>query len=201
VVQGMLRQAGAVRIAEYGHLIMAGKALSMAPLPRGNRVGFLAPSGAMLVTLTDLCGRLGLEVPAPAERTIRRLEEISPPLIRMRNPVDIWASAYARGVEFAYREGMRALLEDPGIDAVVPIFLLSGDTGIPPYDFVLDLAAEFPDKPIMVSFSGEKRYVDECREFLEPRGIPTFLEIEEPFEALDILVRCARSVATTRGGA
>ena len=77
----------------------------MAPLPRGDRVGFLAPSGAMLVTLTDLCGRLGLAVPAAAARTVHRLEEISPPLIRMRNPVDIWAAASVRGVEFAYREG------------------------------------------------------------------------------------------------
>ena len=195
VVDGMLRQAGVVRLTTYGQLIMAGKALSMSPLPQSNRVGFLAPSGAMLVTLTDLCGRLGLEVPAPEEHTIRRLEEISPPLIRMRNPVDIWASASTRGIEFAYREGMRALLEDPNIDAVVPVLLLTGDTGIPSYDFVVELAAAFPHKPILVSFSGEQRYVDECRAYLEPRGIPTFLEIEEPFEALDILVRCRRSMS------
>jgi acetyltransferase len=195
VVDGMLRQAGVVRITTYGQLIMAGKALSMSPLPQSNRVGFLAPSGAMLVTLTDLCGRLGLEVPAPEEHTVRRLEEISPPLIRMRNPVDIWASASTRGIEFAYREGMRALLEDPNIDAVVPVLLLTGDTGIPSYDFLVEFAAAFPEKPILVSFSGEQRYVDECRAYLEPRGIPTFLEIEEPFEALDILVRCRRSMS------
>ena len=195
VVDGMLRQAGIVRLTTYGQLIMAGKALSMSPLPQSNRVGFLAPSGAMLVTLTDLCGRLGLEVPAPEEHTVRRLEEISPPLIRMRNPVDIWASASTRGIEFAYREGMRALLEDPNIDAVVPVLLLTGDTGIPSYDFVVELAAAFPEKPILVSFSGEQRYVDECRAYLEPRGIPTFLEIEEPFEALDMLVRCRRSMS------
>ncbi len=198
VVDGLLRQAGIVRLTNYTQLITAGKALSMAPLPRGNRVGFLAPSGAMLVTLTDLCGRLGLEVPLPEPRTIKRLEEISPPLIRMRNPVDIWAAASVSGVEFAYREGMKALLEDPGIDAVIPILLLTGDTGVPSCQFIVDLAAAFPEKPIMVSFTGEKRYVDECREFLEPRGVATFLEIEEPFEALDILVRCARVGAGPR---
>jgi acyl-CoA synthetase (NDP forming) len=198
VVDALLRQAGIVRLAEYTQLITAGKALSMAPLPRGNRVGFLAPSGAMLVTLTDLCGRLGLAVPAPEARTIRRLEEISPPLIRMRNPVDIWAAASVRGVEFAYREGMKALLEDPNIDAVVPILLLTDDTGVPSYQFIVDLAAAFPEKPVMVSFTGDKRCVDECREFLEPRGVPTFLEIEEPFEALSILARCARVARSRR---
>ena len=194
VVDGLLRQAGVVRIRDYGELIMAGKVLAMSPLPAANRVGFLAPSGAMLVTLTDLCGRLGLEVPTLEDRTIRRLEEISPPLIKMRNPVDIWAAASARGVEFGYREGMQALLEDPNIDAVVPILLLSGDTGIPSYDFILDLAAAHPDKPILVGFSGEQHYVDECRAYLEPRGIPTFLEIEESFAALRILAGCRRSL-------
>jgi acyl-CoA synthetase (NDP forming) len=198
VVDALVRQAGIVRLTEYTQLVTAGKALSMAPLPRGNNVGFLAPSGAMLVTLTDLCGRLGLTVPPPEPRTIRRLEEISPPLIRMRNPVDIWAAASVRGVEFAYREGMKALLEDPNIDAVVPILLLTGDTGVPSYQFVVDLAQAFPNKPVMVSFSGEKRYVDECREFLEPRGVATFLEIEEPFEALSILARCAQVAGSHR---
>jgi acyl-CoA synthetase (NDP forming) len=33
--------------------------------------------------------------------------------------------------------------------------------------------------------------MDECREFLEPRGVLTFMQIEEPFQALSILSRCA----------
>ncbi|MDQ5985255.1 MAG: succinyl-CoA synthetase alpha subunit [Syntrophus sp. SKADARSKE-3] len=59
LIDSMLRQAGVVRIWDYTHLILAGKALSMLPLPKGNRVSFLAPSGAMLVVLSDLCARVG----------------------------------------------------------------------------------------------------------------------------------------------
>ncbi|HSC72043.1 MAG TPA: CoA-binding protein, partial [Candidatus Methylomirabilis sp.] len=76
LVDGMLRQAGIVRVWEYTHLILAAKALSMLPLPKGNRVSFLAPSGAMLVAYTDLCVRLGLEVPPVSPETVRRLQEI-----------------------------------------------------------------------------------------------------------------------------
>lgn len=193
VVDGMLHQAGVVRIWDYTHLILAGKALSMMPLPKGNRVSFLAPSGAMLVVLTDLCTRLGLEVPSLEPQNLKRLQEISPPFIRMRNPVDIWAAASTRGVEFGYREGMEAVLKDPNIDAVVPILMLTKETGIPSYDFIIELAQKYPEKPIFVTFSGEKKYVDECKEYLEPKGVPTFPEIEQPFELLSILVRC-RSV-------
>ncbi len=190
VVDGMLRQAGIVRIWDYTHLILAGKALSMVPLPKGNRVSFLAPSGAMLVVLTDLSTRLGLEVPALEPQSLQRLQEISPPFIRMRNPVDIWAAASTRGVEFGYREGMEAVLKDPNIDAIIPILMLTKETGIPSYDFIIELAQKYPEKPIFVTFSGDKQYIDECKEYLEPRGVPTFPEIEQPFELLAILSRC-----------
>jgi 3-hydroxypropionyl-CoA synthetase (ADP-forming) len=194
LVDGLLSQAGIVRVRDYTHLILAGKALSMVPLPKGNRVSFLTPSGAMLVVLSDFCISLGLEVPELQEETRRRLQEISPPYIRMRNPVDIWAAATVKGVEYGYREGMEAVLKDPNIDAVVPILMLTKETGIPSYNFILELAKKYPEKPILVSFSADKQYMEECKEFLEPRGVPTFPEIEQPFEVLSILYRCTKSM-------
>jgi acetyltransferase len=194
LVDGMLRQAGIVRVWEYTHLILAAKALSMLPLPRGNRVSFLAPSGAMLVVLSDFCTRQGLEVPAVGPETVQRLQEISPPYIRMRNPVDIWPSATVKGVEFAYREGMEAVLKDPNIDAVVSILMVTREMGIPPFDFIVDLVKKYPGKPVLIGFSGDKACIEECKAFLEPRGVPTFLEIEQPFEVLSILVRCYRAM-------
>ncbi len=192
LVDGMLRQAGVVRIADYSHLILAGKAFSMSPLPAGNRVAFLAPSGAMLVCLSDLATRLGLRVPELEGETLRRIQAITPPFIRIRNPVDIWAAALSKGIETAYGMGMEAVLEDPNVDAVIPILMLTRETGIPEsYDFVVDSARRHPEKPLLVSFTGDKKCMDECRDFLEPRGVPTFLQIEEPFHALSILWRCA----------
>jgi acetate---CoA ligase (ADP-forming) len=198
LVDALLRQAGIVRIWDYTHLILAGKALSMLPLPRGKRVSFLAPSGAMLVVLTDLCVRLGLEVPDLAPAALRKLEEISPPFIRMRNPVDIWAAASVRGVEFGYREGMEAVLSDPNIDSVVSVLMLTEDTGVPPFDFLVDLRRNYPDKPVLVTFSGDKRFEDECKAFIEPLGVPSFPEIEQPFEVLSILSRCSAAMTRPR---
>ncbi len=192
LVDGLLRQAGVVRIHDYTHLVLAGKALSVTHPPKGNRVSFLAPSGAMLVSLADLCVRLDLQVPDLTPETVQRLQEISPPFIRMRNPVDIWAAASVRGVEFGYREGMEAVLKDSNVDAVVAILMLTEDTGIPSYDFVVELAERYPEKPVLISFSGDRRFNEECKAFLEPRGVATFPEIEQPFEVLSILAQCAR---------
>ena len=198
IVDGMLRQTGIVRLGEYTDLILAAKALSMLPLPRGNRVAFLAPSGAMLVVLTDLCVRLGLEVPAVTPATVERLQAISPPYLRMRNPVDIWGAATVSGVEAGYREGMEAVLQDPTIDAVVTILMLTKETGIPSYDFIVELAKRYPEKPILVGFSGDADCMEACKADLEPRGIPTFPQVEQPFQALSILVRCRESMRRPR---
>ena len=192
VIDGMLRQAGIVRLHTYSHLFLAAKCLASMPIPKGNRVSFLAPSGAMLVCLVDKCLSLGLKVPDFTERTRKFFQDISPSIVRMRNPVDIWFAAMQHGIEYAYREGMRAALKDPNIDAVVPILLLTDHFGVPDLQFIKDLADEFPDKPIYVTFSGEKKHMDAAKSFLEPKGVPTFLLIEQPFEILSILAECRR---------
>ena len=195
VIDAALKQAGVVRIYEYSHLFLAAKVLAFMPLPKGNRVSFLAPSGAQLVCITDLCRRdLGLIVPEVEEATRRRLQEISPPFIRMRNPVDIWPAASVTGVLEAYRDGIEAVLKDPNIDAVVPILLLTDETGVPPLDFLIDLSEKFSDKLILTTFSGEKKHREAAKAFLEPRGVPTFPLIEEPFKVLSILARCRRAM-------
>jgi acyl-CoA synthetase (NDP forming) len=195
IFDGALRQAGVMRVQDYSHLILAGKALSAMPLPRGNRVGFLAPSGAMLVCMTDLCHRRwGLQVPDLEEKTRKYLQDISPPYIRMRNPVDIWPAAIVKGVEFGYREGTEAVLKDDNIDAVVMIMMLTDETGVPPFDFIVDLARRYPEKPLYVTFSAQKKHMDAAKAFLEPRGVPTFPLIEEPFEVISILARCRQAM-------
>jgi len=198
LIDGLLRQAGIIRLSKYSQLFQAAKAVSFMPLPRGRRVSFLAPSGAMLVALSDFCRLNGLEVPEFSEPTREFLQDISPPIVRMRNPVDIWFAAGNHGVDYAYGEGMRHILRDPKIDAVVPILLLTDDTGVPPLDFIVDLAREFPDKPIYVTFSGERKHMDAAKAFLEPQGIPTFPHIEEPFEILSLLARAREAQTAAR---
>ncbi len=196
VIDGALKQAGITRIYKYSHLILAAKALACMPIPKGNRVGFLAPSGAMLVVLSDLCyQRWGLDIPELCESTRQRLQEISPSYIRMRNPVDIWPSASVHGIEFSYREAIEILMRDTNIDAIVAILMLTDEFGVPPsLDFIVKLAKKYPEKPLYVTFSGERKHMEESKSFLEPRGVPTFPLIEEPFEVISILNRCRKAM-------
>ncbi|NLI31695.1 MAG: hypothetical protein GX422_02775, partial [Deltaproteobacteria bacterium] len=51
---------------------------------------------------------------------------------------------------------------------------------------------KYPEKPVFITFSGDRKYNEECKAFLEHRGVATFPEIEQPFEVLSILSRCGR---------
>jgi len=195
VIEGALKQAGVVRLSTYTQLVLVAKGLSFMPLPGGRRVGILAPSGAMLVCLADLCEhRLGLSVPELEEKTRARVQGMSPSFIRMRNPVDIWPAATVQGVEKAYREGMEAVLADPNIDAVVCVLMLTDETGVPPLDFLVGLADRHREKPFYVTCSGEKKHMEAAKAFLEPRGVPTFWFAEEALEVLSLLAACREAM-------
>ena len=57
-----------------------------------------------------------------------------------------------------------------------------------------DWPGKYPDKPLYITFSGQKKLMEAAKDYLEPRGVPTFSLIEEPFEVLDILYRCRKAL-------
>ncbi len=197
IVDGALAQAGITRIRKYSHLFMVAKALASMPVPKGNRISFLSPSGAFTVCMTDVSRAEGLEVPDLEEKTRRRLQKYAPPFIRMRNPVDIFGSAGLHGYELAYGDALEAVLEDRNIDAVVVIMMLTDETGVPDYGFLVDLVKKHPEKPVYITFMGQHERNVEAKAYLEPRGVPCYMQVEEPFEVLGILARC-RTAMTRR---
>jgi acetyltransferase len=119
---------------------------------------------------------------------------MAPAFIRMRNPVDIFGAVGLHGYERAYGEALDAVLADPGIDAVVVIMMLMSETGVPGYDFILESVRQHPDKPVYVTFMGAHEHDLAARAYLEPRGVPCFMLVEEAFDVLAVLARCRASM-------
>ncbi len=190
VVAAAMRQAGITQFFDYSHLFQVAKAISFMPVPKGNRVSFMAPSGAMLVVLTDLCRqRWDLMVPELEEENRARLQAIGPDWLRMRNPVDIWGPAMVHGIEKSHRDAIEAVMDDPNIDACVVVLVVVDEFGQISLDFLVEMAQKYPDKPLYVTFTGIKERMEEAKAYLEPRGVPTYPFIEQPFEVLSILNR------------
>lgn len=190
IIDGFLKQSGIVQISSYSDLIYAGKTLSMAPLPRGNRIAIIAPSGAMLVNLADLAAKKGMIVSNLEAASAIKLQDMSAGFVRMRNPIDIWALVSKMGIEQGYREGLEVALADPNVDSVAMVMMLTENMIKPTTKFIPEIASRYPHKPVLVSFTGDWNLAHLFKQKLEQAGIPTYNEIEKTIEMISLLCEC-----------
>src|SRR5438067_1364644 len=118
-VEALFHQAGVLRASTLEELIDTAVLLSSQPLPRGRRVAVLTNAGGLGILCADACELAGLELPPLASETQEKLRRTTPVEASLSNPVDLLGSATAS----AYEAALPALLADPGIDAVIALFV------------------------------------------------------------------------------
>ena len=122
----IIKDAGAIPVTTYSDLFEMGKAFVQAPLPQGNKVGLIGPSSGALTLITTKLPLYGLELGDLSEKTkeILRAKVIHPKNTDPNlNPVDYWPPIRFNGEEVGekYATGIRALLSDANIDAVIVV--------------------------------------------------------------------------------
>jgi acyl-CoA synthetase (NDP forming) len=117
---GALAQAGAVQVGGMDELLDAVMALKFIPPHTGRRVAILSGPGGFAVAAADELERTGLLLAELSEETKHRIAAILPKTgISVANPVDVGLSA---SVDYRlYTEPARAVMEDPGVDALLLI--------------------------------------------------------------------------------
>jgi acetyl coenzyme A synthetase (ADP forming)-like protein len=118
-VDALFRQAGVVRTDTLEELFDVALLLATQPLPAGRRVGVLTNAGGPGILCADACVADGLEIAALSEGTRDALRALLPQEASVGNPVDMLASAPAE----QYRKAIAILGRDPGVDALVVIFI------------------------------------------------------------------------------
>ncbi|HEU5425193.1 MAG TPA: acetate--CoA ligase family protein, partial [Nitrolancea sp.] len=118
-VDALFRQAGVIRANTFEEMFATAALLGNQPLPRGHRVAIVTNVGGPAILCADACEGLGLELPVLSEATQERLRAFLPEEASVGNPVDLIASATAE----QYRQAIEAVTADPGVDAVVAMFI------------------------------------------------------------------------------
>ena len=118
-VDALFRQAGVIRTDALEELFDVALLLATQPLPSGLRVAILTNAGGPGILCADACVADGLEIAPLAEHTRAELRRLLPREASVANPVDMLASAPAE----QYRAAMGILGRDPGVDALVVIFI------------------------------------------------------------------------------
>src|SRR5207248_4626961 len=118
-VDALFRQAGVLRARTVEELVDVAALLGSQPLPKGRRVAVLTNAGGLGILCADACDAAGLELPELAVETRRALSEVLPAEASLANPVDLLGSATGA----TYADALPHLLRDPGVDAVIALFV------------------------------------------------------------------------------
>jgi acyl-CoA synthetase (NDP forming) len=118
-VDALFDHAGVIRVETLDEQLDVAELLAHQPLPRGDRVAIVTNAGGPAISCVDAGMAAGLRVEPLMEDTRRTLANHLPPAAALTNPVDMLAPATS--VDF--RRAIETVAADPGVDAIIAIFL------------------------------------------------------------------------------
>jgi acyl-CoA synthetase (NDP forming) len=146
-VEALFAGAGVIRCHGLDDLLDAAAVLSEQPLPSGSSVGLVGNARGPLVVCADACADAGLEVAALAAGTQEALRARLTPSSTVAGPVQLVADDRPE----RFRAAVEQVAGDPGVDAVVAIFVEHIATGADEAAAALS-AAELGDTPLLAVF-------------------------------------------------
>lgn len=172
------RRAGVVRAENFEALFDYALALSLQPLPKGDRVCFITNAGGPGIMGADAAEEAGLKVVIPAEGTKARLREVLPAAASVGNPVDVIGDADPE----RYTKAFEILQAADEIDAI--IVLVTPQNMTRPLELAEKLAAAHTRaKPVLCAFLGGAE-VEAAKARLMELGFPNYPSPERAVAAL-----------------
>jgi acyl-CoA synthetase (NDP forming) len=182
--------AGILRVPHLEALFDAAISLANQPLPRGNRVAILTNSGGPGAMASDALDVHGLRMATLTDETRFVLRQFLQPHASVSGPVDMLGGAD----EHDYARALDALVQDPGVDAVLVINV--PQALVPAVRIVREIAevvhrcqaqAEC-NKPVMTCMIGDVS-LPEAVEFMRRAELPLFPFPEPAAAALGVMVQ------------
>jgi acetyltransferase len=190
LIRGALNQAGVHQADDFFEMVDIARTLEkdfnlQQPIEKP-RIAILSYSGAAGIVTTDHMEAHGLTLAHLSTKTRKRLEELSPAWMPIKNPVDFWPAIEKSGTSMAYKIGIEALHDDPGVDAII-VHLFAG-FGIWSLDVKEVMSGiKKPRKPILFWLIGPGEGKEITRLALEEEGWPVFNEIHRTVRVMDSL--------------
>ncbi len=115
----LFAQTGIIRVDTLAEFFAVARLLATQPIPAGNKIGILTNAGGPAIMAVDAAEAAGLEVPKLKPSTQAKLRAVLPRAASVTNPVDMIAGAGPA----EYRACLEAMLDEPGLDALLIIFI------------------------------------------------------------------------------
>jgi acetyltransferase len=195
VFDGVIRQAGAIRLYAIDEFVRTLKGFLNMPLPPGDKLAYVTYSGAQAIMSIDMTMELGLKVAALARATEARIGRVIATTSKTKNPIDIFPDWLAHGYEKTTSEIVKALMDDEGVDGI--IFISFADQNPEVYQPLIDIVKADRRKPVFVSLLGDTKDKAACERFLDAGGLPCY---DFPEQAVRVFARMRQYARTKAKG-
>jgi acetyltransferase len=191
--QAASHRAGVLAVASLQEQNDVAMALATQPLPPGNRVALLTNAGGPAALAADALDKYGLQMADLTEATQARLRDVTPRDTQLGNPIDMLGGPQPE----MYSAALRVLLEDPGVDMAMALFV---PQAITPVDEVArhiikaasasvgdlrrtERKTQREDKPIVACIVGGES-IQETIRMLNRHGVPYYRDPHRASRAL-----------------
>ncbi len=175
------KRSGVIRADTFEALFDYATALSMQPLPKGDRVLIITNAGGPGTMAADAVEHCGMRVADLASNTATALRDKLPEGVSIGNPVDVLGDAPPE----RYREVLRTAQNDDSVDAI--IIILTPQVMSNPKETARAIAMEIDgSKPVLASFMGGKDVMPGRLE-LTAAGLPDYESPERAVGALKVM--------------
>ena len=185
-VDALFEQTGIIRVGTVESLFDVAMAFSTQPLPKGDRVAVLTDAGGPAIMATDAIISSGMKMAELSEETRAELVKILPEEAAIGNPVDMLGHC----TDEDYRKALPLLLADPGVDAVIALY-------VPPVihdPLVIARAifegAEGNTKPVLCCFMAREDILNGIKDM--GTRYPIYEFPESAVQALALMLKCRR---------
>jgi len=191
LVTGVLAHAGVTQARDFGQLMDMAKTLACYPrarFERPPRVAVITYSGAAGIVSADFVEREGLALATLSSDTMAALKSWFPDWMPVGNPVDLWPAIERHGPDKIFREALRALCKDPGVDLVVLHVFTGGRFAETDMEPLVEIARQ-AGTPLLCWVLGTRAAVRPFTVRTQALGVPVFREVGRSIECAAALNR------------
>ena len=163
-------KCGILRAYSLEELMDYCRALTLFPLPRGNRIAIVTNAGGPGIMTTDAAINNGLELAVLSSETKLKLKNGLPESASVKNPVDVLGDASPDRCAFA----LDTVLKDPNVDGIILLVTPQSVTDLVGSAIVASEYATKSHKPVLCSFFGGTQ-CEKAEKVLDDNKVPNYV--------------------------